>query len=744
MPALTPRPRQPLLAAGSVALLLFCLLLAPEGSQAQSRPRPEFSVEAERLFETGLEKYDNGEYEPAREFFQKVTGLALNQRSSASMLMLSKSLVHLGEYDAALKVAKRTEKDFQGRYTPDIRLVLGDCFFYMQRYYEAADRYGRLLATVAPLHLQASAAERLTGIIKNGFITSQAVGKLRGQVGESRLRDALMFGEARWYARLGWQEESRAAMQAYVTGVKDGIFKSLAVRSLRSEPREPAAQSTGLIPASQPEAALPDADRFADWQLEPQEPSRRPPRGAGEKPRLGVVLPLSGPEGHYGKELLAGVRLANEEFGEPFEIIEKDTGSDYGDLPIFQSEGSRLLKTVQAVKQLVGETEVLALIGPVFSSSCVAAASVAEAAGVPLVAPLAQQSGLDSLGRSIFQLSIIPETQGSALAEYATLVLGLETFAVLAPLSDYGWSFERAFTQMSERNGGTVVHKEWYVPLEAKDFRHQFEAIRQVGFSLMPTVSADSAMFDSLSFVVLDSTIDGDDLFLELLEKEGIEAPADSSELFINSIDGVVVVGESFEDILTIVPQLRFHRLETQVMGNEVWNAPEQMRHMSQDQREYLKGSVFVSGRSATRSTRDFVDTFRSRFRSDPGNAAAGYDAAKIIITGWEAGHRSRGELREWLAQLRRYEGVGGWISFSDGRRSNSELSLLKIDGRGQVQQLQELPEISLPIEDLPSADLWDLDADLDSSASDSLYFNEDLEVEPAGLGEDLPALEVD
>jgi branched-chain amino acid transport system substrate-binding protein len=387
---------------------------------------------------------------------------------------------------------------------------------------------------------------------------------------------------------------------------------------------------------------------------------------------------------------------------------------------------------------------VLALIGPVFSSSCVAAASVAEAAGVPLVAPLAQQSGLDSLGRSIFQLSIIPETQGSALAEYATLVLGLETFAVLAPLSDYGWSFERAFTQMSERNGGTVVHKEWYVPLEAKDFRHQFEAIRQVGFSLMPTVSADSAMFDSLSFVVLDSTIDGDDLFLELLEKEGIEAPADSSELFINSIDGVVVVGESFEDILTIVPQLRFHRLETQVMGNEVWNAPEQMRHMSQDQREYLKGSVFVSGRSATRSTRDFVDTFRSRFRSDPGNAAAGYDAAKIIITGWEAGHRSRGELREWLAQLRRYEGVGGWISFSDGRRSNSELSLLKIDGRGQVQQLQELPEISLPIEDLPSADLWDLDADLDSSASDSLYFNEDLEVEPAGLGEDLPALEVD
>jgi hypothetical protein len=37
--------------------------------------------------------------------------------------------------------------------------------------------------------------------------------------------------------------------------------------------------------------------------------------------------------------------------------------------------------------------------------------------------------------------------QGRVLAEYATLVLGLETLAILSPLSDYGFTFEQAFTR---------------------------------------------------------------------------------------------------------------------------------------------------------------------------------------------------------------------------------------------------------------------------------------------------------
>ena len=84
------------------------------------------------------------------------------------------------------------------------------------------------------------------------------------------------------------------------------------------------------------------------------------------------------------------------------------------------------MRVVQGARSLV-EQDVKAIIGPLFSSSCVAAAVVAEAAGVPMIAPLSQQSGLDSIGQYIFQLNTIPETQGHLLAEHATLVLGHQT-----------------------------------------------------------------------------------------------------------------------------------------------------------------------------------------------------------------------------------------------------------------------------------------------------------------------------
>ena len=740
----------------SLPTVALCLGLSAYAipSQLQSQPRKHtaYSVEGERLFAKGLEKYSAYDYNAARSHFEKLTGLTLNQRSSAGLLMLSKTLLRLGEIDPALQAAKRMEREFQGsRYASDARLVAGDCLYHLRRYYEAADRYGRLLATAAPLPLQASAAERLAGIVENGFITSQALDRISSQIGASRLRDALRFGKARWYGRLGWVEQSRAAMRAYVDGVSNGIFTALALESLRADtiepkgperdelgrrerprsPRDSSAQSVRDRPRSESDGSLNGVVSRSDRRQ--RSLSGRP--GTRKRPLLGAVMPLSGPERHFGRELLAGIRLANEDLGEPFEIVEEDTGLDYGDLPIFQSESSRLIRTVEAVERLVREWEVVAIIGPVFSSSCVAAAKVADAAGVPLIAPLAQQSGLDQLGQSVFQLSIIPETQGAALAEYATLVLGLETLVVMAPLSDYGWSFDQAFTVIAERNGGTVVHREWYVPVETKDFQHQFEAIRQVGFSLIPPTRADSAMFDSLSFAVLDGSTSGDEVFLEMLEAKGVEEPPDSSAIFIDSIDGIAVVVESFEDASTIVPQLRFHRLQTQILGNDIWNNPEAIRQLNSTDKDYIKGSIFVSGRSSSAATREFVDRFRNRFSRDPGYAAAGYDAARIVMSGWLDGHGSSRELREWLAGLREYEGVGGRISFADGRRSNNELTLLTIDSRGKVSpvSVQQLPEIYVPPEDLPKADLWDLPEDWDTNGAGDL--------EPVDRGLDDPAV---
>uniref|UniRef100_UPI0025934CE3 ATP-binding cassette domain-containing protein n=1 Tax=uncultured Sulfitobacter sp. TaxID=191468 RepID=UPI0025934CE3 len=42
----------------------------------------------------------------------------------------------------------------------------------------------------------------------------------------------LLFGEARWYRRLGWEQQARASARTYLAELPDGIFASLAARSL--------------------------------------------------------------------------------------------------------------------------------------------------------------------------------------------------------------------------------------------------------------------------------------------------------------------------------------------------------------------------------------------------------------------------------------------------------------------------------------------------------------------------------
>ena len=612
------------------ASVVLAVVLAPALAQGQARVWP-YSADAETIFGNGLEAYRQERFDAALNHLRQLAEFPLNQRSSAGQLLLGKSLYRLGRFAEAIDAALVLQRRFpMSRYLPDARLLVGDSFFNRQHYPEAASQYSRLLATQAPLIVQAQAAERLAAMRWNGQIKEQDLTRLRRAVGAERLREALFFGRARWFQRLGWQEEAAGAMQAYRDSVASGIFASVAAVRGSGQPA---------------------------------------PRQRVGPPRLGLLLPLTGPYRRIGEELREGVQLANREAGSPFELIVADTGVDYGNLPIGMDRGgdvressaSGLLRVANSAQQLL-DRGVVAIVGPLFSSSSVVAAAIAERAGVPLLVPLAQQSGLDALGRSVFQLSTVPKTQARLLAEYATLVLGLEHLVLIAPLSDYGWDFTHEFTRIAERNGGQIAHGDWYVPNETKDFRRVFEEIRNAGFALRPPLLPSDT--------------------LEVVEETLV------ADMFIDTIDGVVVVAESFADAKTIAPQVHFHRLQTQVLGNDAWWDPEAIRQMAPGERKNFDGVIFVSVRQAeSRAERSFVNAFRKQFRRDPHYAAVGYDATHLLIDGWEQGHRDPAALVEWLGTVRFYEGASGVISLSPEVRSNSALTLLKIE-RDKVRSL--------------------------------------------------------
>ena len=690
----------------AVFFLLMTVGLAsldPADLQAQSI-QAVYSSEAENVFSDGLTAYRQGDFEAARSAFVRLLEYAVNQHSSAGQLLLGKSYFRLGSYEDALAAARGLQRKYaDSRYVAEARLLAGDSYFKLKRYYEAAMEYGRLLATPAPLATQAQAAERLAAIDANGHISAKAMESVRLAVGAERMRESLLFGRARWYGRLGWEPEAETAAQAYRDGVgSSGIFYELVDDSITA-----AVVGEDPYPASQVEPA-------GNWG-EVAVPTARV--------KLGLLLPLSGPYQRIANEIYAGVSMANEAAGEPFDLIVADTGLDFGDLPInadaigalSENPGSGLLRVVQGARTLV-ERDVAAIIGPLFSSSCVAAAVVAEAAGVPMIAPLSQQSGLDSLGQFIFQINAIPETQGHLLAEHATLVLGLQNVVILSPLSDYGWNFERAFRYTAEVNGGRVVHSDWYVPNQTKDFRRVFEEIRAVGFELMPPPEDTLAVADSLEWAMTDSVQSAPSFLTELLEgiegeidgeaEEEEEAPPDSSEIFIETVDGIVVAVESFDDAKTIAPQISFYRLETQILGNDIWYDPEGVRQMRLSERKYVDGAIVASAKRQERGEgQEFVDSYRQRFGSDPQYAAYGYDAAQLVAAAWRATGGRAAPMRDWLSQVRDYAGVSGHISFAENRRTNVDLTLLKIDGdRFRPLGRADLPDLGIESDEPPAS----------------------------------------
>ena len=634
-----PRPRAFFL-LGIAGCAILAAVLVPNLAEGQVRTWA-YSADAEETFGNALGAYRQGRFDETINHLRQLAEFPLNQRSSAGQFLLGKSLYRLGRFAEAIDAALVLQRRFPiSRYLPNARLLIGDSFFNSKHYSEAASQYGRLLATQAPLGIQAQAAERLAAMAWNGQIKEQELTRLRQAVGVGRLREALFYGRVRWYGRLGWEEKTAEARQTYRDSVANGIFAPLA----------------------------------AVWG---GGQSAQRPRVESELPRLGLLLPLTGLDRRIGEELRDGVRLANREAGSPFELVIADTGIDYGNLPIAterdsvvsESPASGLLRVAYRAQQLLDQG-VVAIVGPLHSSSSVVAATVAARAGVPLLMPLAQQSGLDSLGHNIFQLSTVSKTQARLLGEYATLVLGLEHLAIISPLSDYGWDFTREFTRIAERNGGQIAHSDWYVPNQTKDFRHVFKEIRTAGFALRPPPP------DTLEVVE---------------EEEKLTA-----DMFIDTIDGVVVVVESFADAKTIAPQVHFHRLQTQVLGNDAWWDPEAIRQMGPGERKNFDGVIFVSARQAESvAEQSFVSAFRKQFRRDPHYAAASYDATRLLIDGWEQGHRDPAALVEWLGAVRFYEGASGVISLSPDVRSNNAQTLLKIE-RDKVRSLGtgDLPQM--------------------------------------------------
>ncbi len=214
------------------------------------------------------------------------------------------------------------------------------------------------------------------------------------------------------------------------------------------------------------------------------------PAAHAQKPiKLGVIMPLSGPNAAFGNTSLNGIKLAVEEFNAKGGV--KSLGGAKIELVV--ADIPQPNAAAAATQRLISQERVSGVIGAFVSSITIAASEVTERAGVPLIT-FAFADEITSRGyKNIFQVSpkgaVVGRAQfdqALALAKQAGETVG--KIAILYEDTAYGTAQARGLRDGAKAAGVEVVLDEAY-PLGITDATPLVNKLRTSGAQLIFPVS---------------------------------------------------------------------------------------------------------------------------------------------------------------------------------------------------------------------------------------------------------------
>jgi branched-chain amino acid transport system substrate-binding protein len=196
-------------------------------------------------------------------------------------------------------------------------------------------------------------------------------------------------------------------------------------------------------------------------------------QGKGGTIRIGVYGSTTGTTATFGQSTENGVKLA-------FDEINAAGGVGGKQLEMFsEDDQSKAEEAATAVQKLINQDQVVALIGEVASSRSLAAAPIAQAAGVPMISPSSTNPEVTRKGNFIFRTCFIDPFQGTVMAIFAAQNLGLKRVAILKDIkNDYSVGLAQFFTEeFTGKQGGTITGEQAYSEGDS-DFRSQLTALK--------------------------------------------------------------------------------------------------------------------------------------------------------------------------------------------------------------------------------------------------------------------------
>jgi branched-chain amino acid transport system substrate-binding protein len=354
------------------------------------------------------------------------------------------------------------------------------------------------------------------------------------------------------------------------------------------------------------------------------------PAAAAATIKIGEVDPLTGGVSQFGVGSHQGFVLAFEEvnaeggiLGQKIELVSEDDQSKPG-------------QSATAVRKLITQDKVVAILGDATSSATLEAAPIAQADKIPMITPTATNPRITEVGDFIFRVCFLDEFQGRVLARFAREKLKAQKIFTLTDVKqDYSIDLLKFFKEEFTKLGGTIVGEQSYSTGDI-DFRAQLTPIR------------------------------------------------------VAKPDAVFVPGY-YQEVALIVKQARQIGLTMPFIGCDGW-ANQTLIVIGGKAVDGCFFSNHFSPDDQTPIVKSFVMKYQVKYGTLPDTfSALGYDAARLLADAIKrAGSSDPQAIRDALAKTAGFQGVTGEISL-DANRNASKPGLIVTVKQGKFEIAEKI-----------------------------------------------------
>jgi branched-chain amino acid transport system substrate-binding protein len=171
---------------------------------------------------------------------------------------------------------------------------------------------------------------------------------------------------------------------------------------------------------------------------------------------IAAIYALTGIAAEANSYTLRGVMYAVDELNQSGGILENAIR-----LQVFDNQSTPIGSTLAARQAIAAN--VVAIVGPDWSSHSLAVARVAQENGIPMISSLSTNPEVTRIGNYIFRVCFTDDFQGRVLARFAHQDLNASTAVILVDVtSDYSLKLSEIFRKNFEDVGGRVLQEVEY------------------------------------------------------------------------------------------------------------------------------------------------------------------------------------------------------------------------------------------------------------------------------------------